>query len=69
MPCPLDKATLNSIRKGIATCQELERQIELANQAGVDVVEQQARCVHLQELMRKIVTTYDPELRAMGQQG
>lgn len=60
MSCPIDKATLNSISKAIATLQELARQIELANQAGVDVAESAARCEHLTQLSKQLVQAYGP---------
>jgi hypothetical protein len=66
MQCPIDKTTLNAIRKGIATLQEAERQIILAESAGIDVIEEKARCLHLQEVANKIVAAYDPILRGLG---
>jgi hypothetical protein len=67
MGCPIDKTTLAGVRKAIATLQELERQINLATEAGIDVAEDAARCVHLQQLAQQIVRVYEPEIRALGQ--
>lgn len=60
MTCPIDKATMNNLRKAISVLQELERQIEMANQAGIDVSEDAARCQHLSEAAKAIVSVYGP---------
>lgn len=62
MACPIDKATFNAVSKTIAALQELARQIELANQAGVEVSEEAARCEHLTQLSKQLVQAYGPQI-------
>lgn len=64
MECPIDKACINSIRRGIATPHEIQRELQLAAEAGIECGEQAARCEHALQLSQAIIRVYEPHLRA-----
>lgn len=66
MELPLTKADITQLRKAIATLRELDRHLELAQQADIDVSEQVARHAHLKQAATKILETYEPLLRRDG---
>lgn len=64
MQCPIDKACINQIRRGIAALHEIQRELQLAAEAGIDCGEQAARCEHALQLSQAIIRVYEPHLRA-----
>lgn len=57
---PIDKASLNKIRKALAALAEVQPLIDAALEAGLDVSEQAARAEHYRGLGGQMLKVYEP---------
>jgi hypothetical protein len=57
---PVDKATLNALRKAMSLIHEYKPHIQAAVDAGVDVTEEAARFKHLETAIMQFLTVYEP---------
>lgn len=62
MKCPLTKAQLNAVKAAYSTYTQVEREIELAERAGIDCSEERAVCSHMKQAADAIIKTYGPAL-------
>lgn len=59
MANPLNKTDLSNAKKALVILRDLEADIEVAVEAGLDMSEEDARRVHLQKSLQAILDKYD----------
>lgn len=58
MPSPLSKADIQNLRKAQFELNELQVELELARQAGIETTELEARYAHLQGVIQSLLDVY-----------